>query len=52
VPPGRIQAPDLRGWGPVVFLTAAYCLSYLFWERSGIGSAGLRGRVAAFPGRK
>jgi diguanylate cyclase (GGDEF)-like protein/PAS domain S-box-containing protein len=36
--------------GPVAFLTAVYCLAYLFWERSGIGSAGLRDLVgnAAF----
>ncbi len=28
--------------GPVAFLTAIYGLAYLFWERSGIGSAAFR----------
>lgn len=36
--------------GPAALLTAVYALAYLFWERSGIGSAGLRDLVgnAAF----
>ncbi len=36
--------------GPVALLTAVYGLAYLFWERSGLGSAGLRDLVgnAAF----
>ena len=51
---GVVTAPSTRGaWrntlppvGPVALLTAVYGLCYLFWERSGIGSAALRDLVS------